>query len=60
MIELTFLKALKVDSYDSLSLEKTMTFHDVIMLITPVFNKDKNTYYCNIFLEKVSYELHKK
>ena len=37
-----------------------MTSHDVIILITPVFNKDKNTYYCHIFLEKVSYELHKK
>ena len=33
---------------------------DVMILITSVFNKDKNNYYCNIFLEKASYELHKK
>ena len=31
-----------------------------MILITSVFNKDKNNYYCNIFLEKASYELHKK
>ena len=32
---------IKVDSYDFLSLEKTMTFHNVIILIKSVFNKDK-------------------
>ena len=36
---------IKVYSYDSLSLEKTMTFHDVIILIKSVFNKDKNNHY---------------
>ena len=41
---------IKVDSYDSLPLDKTMTFHDVTMLIKSVFNKDKNNYYYNIFL----------
>ena len=35
----------KVDSYDSLLLEKTMTFHNVIILIKLVFIKDKNNYY---------------
>ena len=35
----------KADSYDSLLLEKAMTFHDVIVLIKSVFNKDKNNYY---------------
>ena len=30
-----------------------MTFHYVTILIKPVFNKDKNNYYYNIFLEKV-------
>ena len=34
-----------------------MTFHDVIILIKSVSNKDKNNYYYNIFLENVSYEL---
>ena len=35
----------KIDSYDSLSLEKTMTFHNVIILIKSVWNKDKYNYY---------------
>ena len=34
-----------------------MTFHNLIILIKSVFNKDKNNYYCNIFLEKASHEL---
>ena len=43
----------KVDYYDSSPLEETLTFHDVIILIKLVFNKDKNNYYYSIFLEKV-------
>ena len=39
---------IKVDSYDPLPLEKTMTFHNVIIL-KPVWNK--NNYYYSIFLE---------
>ena len=35
---------IKVDSYDSLPIEKTLTSH-VIILIKPVLNKDKNHYY---------------
>ena len=37
-----------------------LTFHDVIILIKSVFDKDKNNYYYNIFLEKASYELPRK
>ena len=37
---------IKVDSYDSLRLEKTMTFCNVIILIKPLWNKNKNSYYC--------------
>ena len=37
---------IKVDSYDSLPLEKTMTFCNVIILIKPLWNKNKNSYYC--------------
>ena len=33
---------IKVDSFDSLLLEKTMTFHNDIILIKSAFNKDKN------------------
>ena len=29
------------EKYDSLPLEKAMTFHNVIILIKPVWNKDK-------------------
>ena len=47
---------IKVDSYDSLPLEKTLTFHNVIILITLVFDKDKNNYYFNMFLEKCSHK----
>ena len=51
---------IKVDSYDFLPLEKTMTLRNVIILIKSVWNKDKNNYYYNIFLEKASNELTKK
>ena len=40
-----------VDSYYSLHLEKTMNFHNIIILIKSVWNKDKNDYYNNTVLE---------
>ena len=46
---------IKVFSYDSLRIEKTLTFHNVIIHIKSVLNKDKNHYYYKIFLEKCSY-----
>ena len=52
-------RKIKVDSYNSLPLEKK-NFSYIIILIKPVFNKDKYNHYCNIFLEKSSYELPKK
>ena len=45
--------AIKVDLHNSLPLEKTMTLDNVIILVKSVWNKDKNNYYYNIFLEKV-------
>ena len=54
-----FLIIMQVDSYDSLPLEKTLTFDNIIILIMSVFNKDKNNYYYNIFLEKGLYQLPK-
>ena len=42
---------IKVDSYDSLFLEKTLTFHNVIILNKPIFNRDKNNYYYDLFLK---------
>ena len=49
---------IKVDSYDSLPLEKILTFY-VIILIKSVFNKNQNHYYYNIFLENLPYQLPK-
>ena len=42
---------IRIDSYNSLPIEKTITFHNVIILIKSVVNKNKNEYYYNIFLE---------
>ena len=43
------------NSDNFLSLEKTLTFHIIIILLKPVFNENKNNYYYNIFLEKCSF-----
>ena len=51
---------IKVDSHNSLLLEKTTTLCNIIILVESVWNEDKNNYYDNIFLEKASYELSKK
>ena len=48
---------IKVDSYNSLPLVRTLTFHNVIILIKSVFNKNKINYYYNIVFEKALYEL---
>ena len=50
----------KVDSYDSLPLEKTLTSHNVIIHMKSVLNKNQNHYYHNIFLQKGLYQLAKK
>ena len=51
---------IKVGSYDSLPLEKTMTLHNIIIHIKSVFNKDQNHCYSNTFLENTSYQLSKR
>ena len=51
---------IKVDSYDSLPIEKTLTLHNVIILIKSVLNKDKNHYCYKRVLEKCLYQLVKK
>ena len=51
---------LKVDSYDSLPIEKTLTLHNVIILIKSVLNKDQNQYYYHTSFEKCLYRLAKK
>ena len=47
---------IRIDSYNSLPIEKILTFHNVIILIRSVVNKNKNNYYCNIFLENGLYK----
>ena len=44
---------IKVDSYDSSPLEKTVTFHNVIILNKPVFNKDEKLLLQYIFRKKI-------
>ena len=45
---------IRINSYNSLPIEKKLTFHNVIILIKSVVNKNKNEYCYNIFLEKGS------
>ena len=47
---------IRINSYDSLHIEKVFTFHNVTVLIKSIANRDKNNYYCNIFLEKGLYK----
>ena len=51
-----YAKLCKVNSYDSLPLEKTLTLKNVIIFIKSVFNKDKNHYYYKKVSEKCSYQ----
>ena len=46
----------RIDSYNSLPIEKAVTFHNVIILIKSVVNKNENSYFYNIFIEKGLYE----
>ena len=45
----------RIDSYNSLPIENAVTFHNVIILIKSV-NKNENSYFFNIFIEKGLYE----
>ena len=38
-----------LDFYNSLPVEKTLTFHNVTILVKSVVNKNENNYYYNIF-----------
>ena len=43
---------IRINSHNSLPIEKILIFHNVILLINSAVNKNKNEYYFNIFLEK--------
>ena len=51
---------MKVDSYDSLPIEKTLTLNNLKILINSVFCKYQNHHYYNIFSEKCLSRLPKK
>ena len=42
---------IRIDSYNSLPVEKALTFPNVIILIKSVVNENKNNYYYSIFSE---------
>ena len=44
------------DADNDLPQEEMLTFYNVMILIKSVLDKNQNHYYCNIFLEKCSYE----
>ena len=46
---------IRIDSYNSLPIEKILTFHNVIILIKSVAH-EKKINYCNVFLEKGPYK----
>ena len=49
-------KEIRIDSCNSLPIEKIVTFHNVRIFIKSVVNKSKNNYYFYIFLEIGSYK----
>ena len=51
---------IKVDSYDTLPIEKGLILHNVIIHIKSALNKDINHYYYKVFLEKHCYKLLRK
>ena len=47
---------IRIDLYDPLPIKKMLTFHNAIILIKSVFNKNKNEYDYNIILGNGSYK----
>ena len=47
---------IRIDSNNSLRIEKTLTFHNVIILFKSVFSSNENNYSSNMFVEKGSNE----
>ena len=47
---------IRIESYNFLPIEKTLTFHNAIIFINSVFKRNQDHYCPNIFLEKGSYE----
>ena len=47
---------IRIDSNNSLTIVRILTFNNAIILIKSLSSKNKNNYYYNIVLEKVSYK----
>ena len=47
---------IRIDSFNSLAIENTLTFDNVIILIKSVASKNQISHYYNLFLEKGSHE----
>ena len=56
IVLIIILGRIRIDSDNSLPIEKTLTFHNVIIFIKSVVNENKNNYFGNIFLEKGFYK----
>ena len=46
---------IKIDSDDTLTLEKTLNIENLVTLTKSVFNKNQNHYYCETLLEPFLY-----
>ena len=51
---------IKVESYDSFPIEKTLSLHNVIIHIKSILKKDKYHGHYKIFLEEFAHQLTKK
>ena len=47
---------IEIDADNDLPQEEMLTFYNVMILIKSALDKNQNHYYCNIFLEKCSYQ----
>ena len=50
------LAIIRLDSYNSFPIEKILSFHNVIILIKSIVNKNKSEHYYSMFLEKGSFK----
>ena len=55
-----FFAKIKVDPNYSLPIEEILILNNVIIHIKSIPNKDKNHYYCKIYLEKFLHQLAKR
>ena len=50
------LAIIRLDSYNSFPIEKILSFHNVIILVKSIVNKNKSEHYYSMFLEKGSFK----